>query len=153
MIKAILITTSLVCSTFLFAQDKESNFKMCEQGSTYPYYNSKVTYQGSFWEIKQQYTTDYPLNKFQKLKNNSGILTIQFKINCKGEIGDFSLQQCDLNYQPIVLDEKITTYFLENTQKLKKWIPGQDEDGNEVNSHKFFSFRIKEGALLEILPK
>lgn len=153
MIKAIFITASLMCSAFLFSQDKDSTFKLCEQGRTYPYYSSKVTYKGSFWDIKQQYLSNYPLKKFKKLKNNSGILTIQFKINCKGEIGDFSVQQCDLNYEPIVLNEKIVTYFLEETKKLKEWIPGKDEDGNEVNSHKFFSFRIKDGVILEILPK
>ena len=63
------------------------------------------------------------------------------------------VQQCDLNYQPTVLDKVISDYFLEKAKTLKNWIPAQDEEGNVVNSHKFFSFRIKKGDLLEILPK
>ena len=151
MMKFFISMTYLLCSTFLFSQETE--FKLCEQVETYPYYFNKVTYKGGFWIIKQHYITKYPKNSFQKLKNNSGIVTIQFKVNCKGQAGDFIIKQCDLNYKPIILDEEITTHFIEETQNLKDWIPGKDEDGNNVNSYKFFSFRIKEGVLLEILPK
>ena len=103
--------------------------------------------------MKKHYNTGYPLSLFQNLKKNTGIITVQFKVNCKGETGDFLIQQCDFKYQPIVMDEQITNYFLGKSKTLTGWSPGKDEEGNIVNHHKFFSFRIKEGALIQILPK
>jgi len=153
MIKSIFIAIYLLSSSLLFSQEKEIEFKLCEQVETYPYYTNKVTYKGGFWVIKQHYRTKYPTNTFQKLKNNSGIITIQFKVNCKGQAGNFIIKQCDLNYEPKILANEITTHFLEETKNLKDWIPGKDENGNNVNSYKFFSFKIKNGILLEISPK
>ena len=153
MLKSFFIIACIFCSTQLFSQEKDTTFKLCEQSKTYPYYYHELSYQGGFWEIKQHYISKYPTLTFQKLKNNTGIITIQFKVNCEGQTGDFTILQCDLNYQPMSLNKEITTHFLNETKKLKNWIPGKDEEGNNVNSHKFFSFRIKDGVLLEILPK
>lgn len=153
MLKSTFIMGCLFCSTLLFSQEKDNTFTLCDESRTYPYYYPELTYQGSFWEIKQHFTSEYPTTKFQTLKNNSGIITIQFKVNCKGETGTFRLQQCDLGYQPTIVDKEITNYFLNQTILLKNWTPAKDEEGNIVNSHKFFSFRLKEGVLLEILPK
>ena len=153
MLKSIFVITSLCCSTLLFSQEKGSAFTLCDSISVWPYYHPKLTYQGGFWVIKQHFKSTYPTDEFEALKTNSGIITVQFKVNCTGETGDFKVQQCDLNYKPTVLDKKITEYFLSKTKLLKEWIPAKDENGQTVNSHKFFSFRIKDGVLLEILPK
>lgn len=140
-------------STVLFSQNDEIDFELCKETKTYPYYSSKPIYKKGFWELKQSFISAYPKATFKTLKNNSGIITIQFKVNCKGETGAFELIQCDLNYNPTVLNEKITSFFLNQTQQLKNWEPGNDEEGNAVNSYKFYSFKIKEGVLIEILPK
>jgi hypothetical protein len=153
MIKSTIVITLLLISPLLFSQEKGTSFTLCDSISVRPYYYPKLTYQGGFWEIKQHFNSTYPTDEFKALKNNSGIITVQFKVNCNGEIGDFKIQQCDLNYQLITLNKKITSYFLTKTKLLKNWIPAKDEDGNTVNSHKFFSFRLKDGVLLEILPK
>lgn len=142
----------LLCN-ILFSQEKETSFTLCDDGSTYPYYSPELKYKGGFWEIKQNFISEYPTNQFQELKNNSGIIIIQFKVNCKGEVGDFSVQQLDLSYQPTVLAKEITKYFLTTTKMLKNWVPAKNEEGKFVNSHKFFSFKINKGVLLEILPK
>ncbi len=153
MLKSIFIIGCLYFSTVLFSQEKDTTFTLCNKGSLLPYYYPDITYQGGFWEIKQHFQSEYPTAKFQTLKNNSGIITIQFKINCKGETGDFVLQQCDLDYQPTTLNIAITDYLLSKTKTLINWIPAKDEEGEIVNCHKFFSFRITSGVLLEILPK
>jgi hypothetical protein len=147
-----LVCFVLFCN-FLFSQEKDTSFTLCNDGNIYPYYHPELKYKDGFWEIKQHFQSTYLTTKFQALKSNSGIITVQFKVNCKGQIGDFILQQCDLSYQPTTLDKEITDYFLTATKMLKNWIPAKDKEGNIVNSHKFFSFRIKEGILLEILPK
>ena len=151
--KSILIIISLTCSSLLFSQVKTDSFKLCDKVGVWPYYNPDLTYKGGFWEVKQVYQAEYPLATFQKLRNNSGIITIQFLVNCKGETGYFKIQQCDLNYQPTTLNQSIVDYFLSKTKTLKNWEPAKGEKGNVVNSHKFFSFRLKNGQLLEILPK
>ncbi len=153
MLKSSFIITCLLFSSALYSQGKDTTFTLCDSVSVWPYYHPKLTYKGGFWEIKQHFKSSYPTAKFQALKNNSGIITVQFKVNCKGEIGDFTIQQCDLNYEPTRLNKNIIDYFLTQTKQLKNWLPAKDEDGNAVNSHKFFSFRLKEGQLLEILPK
>ena len=153
MLKSSFIFFSLLFSMFLFSQEKDTTFTLCNKGTLLPYYNPELTYKGGFWEVKQHYQKEYPASQFQALKNNSGIITIQFKVNCKGKTGNFVVQQCDLDYQAITLDKKITAYLLMKTKTLTNWIPAKDEEGQLVNCHKFFSFRMKSGQLLEILPK
>jgi hypothetical protein len=132
------------------AQDQ---FKLCDSVKTMPYYNPDITNALNFYDIKKHFRADYPEVKFKKLSSNSGLITIQFKINCKGEVGDYRLQQCDLNYRLTEMDAAITDYFMSKTKELKDWNLGKDEKGLIVNSHKFYSFRIVNGVLTEILPK
>jgi len=153
MLKSIFIVFYVLCSISLFSQQKDTTFILCGEGETWPYYYPELTYKGGFWEIKQQFRSNYPTKKFQKLKHNTGIITIQFKVNCHGETGDYVIQQCDFDYQTIALNKKITTYLVSQTKLLNNWIPATNDKGEAVNSHKFFSFRIKKGVLLEILPK
>ncbi|PCI93398.1 MAG: hypothetical protein COB15_16485 [Flavobacteriales bacterium] len=153
MLKPIFIILCLFCNNLIFSQQKDAPFTLCDDGSVHPYYHPELKYKGGFWEIKQHFQSTYSTAKFQVLKNNSGIVTVQFNVNCKGETGDFKIRQCDLDYQPITLNKKITDYLMTKTIELKDWIIAKDEDGKIVNSQKFFSFRIKEGILLEILPK
>jgi len=132
------------------AQDQ---FKLCDSVKTMPYYNPDITNALNFYDIKKHFRADYPEAKFKKLSSNSGLITIQFKMNCKGEVGDYRLQQCDLNYKLTEMDAAITDYFMSKTKALKDWNLGKDETGLIVNSHKFYSFRIVNGVLKEILPK
>jgi hypothetical protein len=132
------------------AQDQ---FKLCDGVRTMPYYHPDITNALNFYDIKKHFRADYPEAKFKKLSSNSGLITIQFKINCKGEVGDYRLQQCDLNYRLTEMDVAITDYFMSKTKELKDWNLGKDENGLIVNSHKFYSFRIVNGVLTEILPK
>jgi hypothetical protein len=153
MLKTVFIICGLICSSFLFSQDKDTSFTLCDGVQTWPYYFPDLKIKGDFWEVKKHYNMEYPLSLFQNLKNNTGIITVQFKVNCKGEMGDFSTQQCDFTYKPNVVDKRIIDYFLARTKTLTGWVPGKNEEGEIVNHHKFFSFRIKEGVLIQILPK
>lgn len=153
MLKHIFAISYLFCSTLLFSQEKDTLFTLCDEVRTYPYYYPDLENKSNFWDIKQHFKSAYPTSQFQILNNNTGIITIQFNVNCKGETGNFVLQQCDFNYQPTIINKDIEDYFLNKTKTLSNWIPARDEEGNNVNSHKFFSFRINDGVLLEILPK
>ncbi|PCI95031.1 MAG: hypothetical protein COB15_12505 [Flavobacteriales bacterium] len=148
--------TMLLCgiiSLNVYSQEKDTSFSLCEDVSTWPYYHPELKHKGGFWVIKEHFKSSYPTTKMQVFKKNSGIITVRFKVNCKGETGEFSLIQYDLDYQKTTLNKIITDYFLTKTKELKDWIPPKNEEGKIVNSHKFFSFRLINGELIEILPK
>ena len=151
--KTVFIICGLFACSLLFSQERDTSFTMCGDGKAWPYYHPDLTIEGNFWEVKKHFRTDYPLDLFKTLENNTGIITVQFKVNCKGETGNFSTQQCDFKYQPNIMDERIINYFLAKSKTLSGWLPGKNEEGEAVNHHKFFSFRIKEGVLIQILPK
>jgi hypothetical protein len=131
----------------------DTTFKLCEPSRKNPYYYPDLTYRGEFRELKSYYYQYFGDENFKKLVNNSGIVRLQFQVNCKGESGHFSFQNCDFNYKTCLIDETITTQLLNLTKSLNGWIPAKNEKGDYVNSHKFFAFKIKEGQLIDILPK
>lgn len=148
------IFISILMLTWLSDPVKAQNqFKLCDSIKTMPYYHPDISNRLNFYDIKKHFRADYPETEFKNLSPNSGLITIQFKINCKGEVGDYRLQQCDLNYRLTEMDTAITDYFMSKTKALKDWNLGKDENGLIVNSHKFYSFRIVNGVLTEILPK
>jgi len=119
-------------------------------GKTHPYYYPTLEYKGGFYEIKKHYYSNY---KAIELPNNTGIVKISFNINCNGKPGNYFLETYSLDYKNIVITKKITEQLLSLTKSLNDWIPAYDEDGNSVNSHKFFAFKIVNGILTDILPK
>jgi hypothetical protein len=153
MVKTVIFICAFFCANLLFSQEKDVSFVLCGDSLCWPYYNPDITIRGDFWEVKKHYNSAYPKDQFKALKNNTGIITVTFKVNCKGETGDFSIQQCDFSYQPTIMAKQISDYFLEKSKTLTGWVPGKNEEGIIVNHHKFFSFRIKEGELIQILPK
>lgn len=151
--KRLLFISLIVLFCFQNKAKAQDQFKLCDSVKTMPYYHPDITNKLNFYDIKKHFRADYPEERFKKLAVNSGLITIQFKINCKGDVGDYRLQQCDLNYKLTEMDASITDYFMRKTKELKDWNLGKDEAGILVNSHKFYSFRIVNGVLTEILPK
>ncbi|WP_024741906.1 hypothetical protein [Tenacibaculum maritimum] len=130
---------------------KNSNEKIeLYSGKKWPYYYPTLEYKGGFYEIKKHYFNNY---RTIVSPNNSGIVKIRFNINCKGISGNFHLETYSLEYKNTVISKKITDQLFFLTKSLNNWIPGRDEDGETVNSHKFLAFRIVNGKLIDILPK
>jgi hypothetical protein len=123
---------------------------LCGFGFKSPYYYPELKYEGSFYAIKQHFLDDY-----KELIDSqfNGIVRVRFHVNCRGEAGNYQIETYNLNYKDISSKNKTSQYFLTKTKELQSWIPGKDEDGDSVNSHKFLSFRIVKGELTEILPK
>lgn len=143
-----LLSFLLLFGEISFAQ-ADSTFKLCGDQQCLPYYSSNLKYTGGFWEIKNQFKEV----KFTELVNNSGIVTIQFLVNCNNEVGKYSTQSCDLDYLPNEVNPIIVEKLLFLTKELKNWKAGNDGAGNLINSHTFLSFRIENGVITEILPK
>lgn len=129
--------------------NSDNEFNLCS-GKTHPYYHPTLEYKGDFYEIKRHFYENY---RSVDGINNSGIVKIRFHINCLGESGNYNVQTYSLEYDLNIFNPRITEQLVDLTKKLKKWIPARDEEGNLVDSHKFFAFKIIDGHLKDILPK
>lgn len=137
----------------VYAQNNDE-FVLCGDQLTHPYYHPELRYTGGFWEIKNHFQTNYQESKYTNLENNSGVVTIQFVVNCAGKTGKFVTQSCDLNYSENQVNSLIVDDLLHLTKELTNWIAAKDDDTKvKVNSHTFLSFRVVNGKITEILPK
>lgn len=136
----------------IYAQQNK-DFVLCADQQTQPYYYPELRYAGGFWEIKNHFQTNYQETKYVNLENNSGIVTIQFVVNCEGKTGRFVTQSCDLNYSENQVNPLIVEHLLKLTMALNSWVVAKDEMKTKVNSHTFLSFRLVNGKITEILPK
>lgn len=128
---------------------EESDFILCE-GDLYPYYYPALNYKGNFYAIKERFYQEYlPVQSTL----NSGIVKIGFHVNCQGQTGNFKTETYDFNYSETEIHSKITEQLLKITKSLDQWIPAEKDNGQQVNSHKFFAFKIQDGRLIDILPK
>ena len=134
---------------FNCCSSNKRDFELCS-GKKHPYYHPNLEYSGGFHEIKKHFYDNY---KDIGVPNDTGIVKIRFNVNCKGESGDFYTETYNLDYKGITIDEKVTKQLLDLTKTLNDWIPAYNEDGNSINSHKFFAFKILDGKLIDILPK
>jgi hypothetical protein len=152
--KITILFVTLVTSLFSFAQTTDkSDFQYCPDLPIWPYYRFGELNDKSFREISTYFREDYEASKMKLLPNNNGIITVQFKINCNGEAGKFNAFSCDLSYNKNEIHPEIIEYFLQKTKNLGGWKKVVDADGVIANTHKFYSFRIVNGELTEILPK
>ncbi|KZS39725.1 hypothetical protein AWE51_08725 [Aquimarina aggregata] len=129
--------------------NSNNSFELCA-GNTHPYYHPILKYKGGFYEIKKYFYKNY---RTSHGANNSGIIRIQFQVNCLGESGNYDIETYNLEYDDSVIDRKIMKQLVDLTKELTGWIPANNEEGNAVNSHKFFAFKIIDGQLKDILPK
>lgn len=128
-------------------------FTRCPDIPDYPYYHPKLRYEGDFWAIKKHCYEGFSDETFASLPDNTGIVTIHFWVNCRGQSGDFQTECCRFDYKPAVVHERIVKRLTELVAQLHGWIPARFENGQEVNSHKFLSFHIRNGKLTDILPQ
>jgi len=144
-----IIIKLLVFIFLVNCNSSKKDFKLCS-GNTRPYYYPALEYKEGFYKIKK-----YLYDNYHKVEsfNNSGIVKIRFHVNCKGQPGNYTLETYSLDYKNMIVDSVITNQLLKLTKDLKEWIPALDEDGNFVNSHKFFAFKLVDGELKDILPK
>ena len=115
--------------------------------------SSQAQVQGRFWEIKRHFYAGYTAAPFAYVPDNSGIVRIRFWVNCKGQVGNYSVECYDLGYALGRVNANIVSHLMGLLVQLKDWIPATGENGVAVNSHKFFAFRIDGGKLVDILPK
>jgi len=134
---------------FIRCSFNNSEFKLCSGGKR-PYYYPTLEYKGGFYIIKKHFFNNY---KTLVCSNNTGIVKIRFDVNCKGEAGNFTIDTYSENYEKSIINDEITKQLLCLTKELKNWIPANNEEGEPINSYKFFAFKLVGGKLIDILPK
>lgn len=115
------------------------------------YYQVGTSYEGGLWAIKKIAEREYIVP--DKIKIGSGYLTVRFVVNCRGETGLFEIMECDKAFNKIEFDREVKDQILAIAKNLSEWIPGKLQDGTMVDSYKFLTFILKEGLILDIVPK
>jgi|SRR5690554_5959 len=147
------ITVFLVIFCSLIYAQENGDFSLCDDGKLAPYYYPELKYEGGFYVITSFFKENYNTNKFKGVNDVTGIVTIQFHVNCSGQTGDYIIKNVDLDYNENHINAELNSHLLDLTKMLDKWTPAKDDNQNTVNSHKFLSFRIIDGKLVEIFPK
>ena len=144
-----LLINLLFIILLICCKPNDEEFNLCS-GSLHPYYYPSLKYKGGFYEIKKHFYENYKPTYGEK---DTGIIRIQFQVNCHGETGNYKIQSYNLNYTTTRLSDKITKQLLLLTKGLKEWIPATNDMGENIDSHKFFAFKLVDGKLKDILPK
>jgi hypothetical protein len=86
----------------------------------------------------------------------SGLIHVQFVVNCRGEQGMFTLSGSDNDYCPKTFDAQITDQLLaisRNYVATDQFLRADDQSGNRQNDVAVsFTVRLQEGQLTDILP-
>lgn len=144
------ISIGLIILLALFScNQRVEDLELCGMGIVKPYYVTGLQYKGEIYEIEKEIR-----GKFVPVKsNNTGIARVRFKVNCEGELGDIHYEEYNMEYVKTPLNDSIEMQLVKTVSQLSDWIPGVDDNGNEINSHSFLAFRIVNGEIVEILPK
>lgn len=87
----------------------------------------------------------------EKLRNQSGMLTFRFVVNCKGEAGRFIAEGFDQNYQPYQFAEETVEHMYEIMKKLEEWqIVVIREEPRDA--YFYFTFKLDDGKITDVLP-
>ena len=140
----------LVITIFFSCNRKSGELDLCGLGILKPYYLTGLDYKGGMYGIKEKYKKEYiPVKKGK----NSGIVKIRFDVNCLGETGNFEFETYTLNYESTTINDSIVNQIVLIARKLNNWIPGTNDDNENINSFKFIAVKVINGEIKEILPK
>ena len=140
----------LTIITFFSCNRKSGELNLCGLGILKPYYLTGLNYEGGIFAIKQKYKEEYIT---VKTGQNSGIVKIRFDVNCLGETGNFEFETYTLNYESTTINDSIVNQIVLIARKLNNWIPGTNDDNENINSFKFIAVKVINGEIKEILPK
>lgn len=132
------------------AKKDDPNFKLCDATRVLQYYNfgKGLQYKGEKPAINEYFKNGFKPNK--KIKD-SGLITIRFIVNCKGEPGRFRIQEMSEDYAPEVFSKDLTSQLLSLVKKMDGWVIGTYE-GIAYDYYQYLTFKIQDGQLMEILP-
>ncbi|MEM9142110.1 MAG: hypothetical protein AAGA86_03930 [Bacteroidota bacterium] len=127
--------------------DMNDEFQRCEPGKKPAgYYHSafKYAYKNNPTKFKRSV-----ISFFNKEGNyiDSGVLGIRFLIDCNGNIGDYEINEMDVNYDLKALNRNMVDLLLKFCLDKKHWKGIKDRD-----TYMYLIIRLEHGKILEILP-
>ena len=127
------------------------NFEVCDEGQVVQYYYDEIGISNSRnRQEKHSYFLkhyNYPFDS-----NQNGYIRIRFVVNCKEEIGRFSIQEMDRDYKEKRFPLEITQQLFDLTSQLNGWLPSKWKKNGQVDYYVHIGFKIKNGQIDEILP-
>lgn len=112
------------------------------------YYYKGTVYQGGLYQINKFFRERY---RAPKDSDESGLIRVRFIVNCEGKAGRFEILELNNDYEVKQFDSAISQQILDITKDLQDWIPGRD-NGMAIDTYKYLTFKIKNGAIVEIFP-
>ena len=127
----------------------DSNFIRCDSFSN-QYYGKAggLSYKGEFFALKEELFNAYNSIGIQ---GQTGLFTIRFIVNCKGDTGMFRTYSTDLELNEFNFDHRITTQLLNATKALNKWEVTIYE-GQRYDYYQYLTFKIIDSELKDIAP-
>ncbi|GIQ57694.1 hypothetical protein Flavo103_08300 [Flavobacterium collinsii] len=124
------------------------DFELCNSKHIYQYFNrgDGLVYEGDKLAIEKEFAEKY---KSKIIKNETGLIRINFVVNCKGKTDRFRLISMNENYDEKVFVKSITEQLMSITKNLKGW---EGKKSKEIDYYQYLIFKIENGQLKEILP-
>lgn len=128
----------------------DSNFRLCNESDVFQYYyfGKGLQYKGEKPNIIEHFRNGF---KIRKNKDDEGLITIRFIVNCEGKTGRFRVHGMDNDYQEKVFSKHLTQQLLILTKQLNGWIVGE-YDGKAYDYYQYLTFKIVNGNITEIMP-
>ena len=129
--------------------EPDDRFQTCN-----PFYTHRINsyrysipskYVGGLHSLKEKLLSqDLP-----RMGGFTGLISVQFVINCVGKAGRHELKSMDSNYQMVPLDEGRKEKFISAVKTLQDWEPLR-YDGMRMDSSKTLHIRYSDGKISEI---
>ena len=121
------------------------DFSPCHEDNIYQYYQINTGYVGGERAIKSELESTFPINTLTE----SGLLTIRFIVNCKGETGIYRSKMIDSSLQEIDISSKDLTQIYAAISALENWEPGRVRE-QPADSYHQISFKLLDGEVIDI---
>jgi hypothetical protein len=132
------------------AEIDSKDFELCNAKRTFQYFNigEGLEYDGEKWALEKEFATKY---KSEIAKNETGLIRINFVVNCKGKTDRFRIIAMDENYHEKVFNKSITEQLMSITKNLTGWKSKKYEEIG-IDYYQYLIFKIENGQLKAILP-
>ena len=125
------------------------NYYLCDEINIMEYYQVNPKFKEGHNSVRRYFEEIIKRLKFSA--EITGLLTIRFVINCRGEIGRIRSFAIDSKYKTIVLNQTQVNLISDHIKQMPNW-KQEEHDGKKYDSYKMISFKIKNGIIIEILP-
>jgi len=132
------------------ADSKDSAFRPCLKEVLLPSYFSTDPVGPSQGRDSLRSYFDQNYNN-QGINNESGYITFQFIVNCKGEIGNYKILQTGIDYKEKQFHPSIVEKLQVLLNSQQEWDAFSRSDST-YDCYTYLTFKIQNGELVEILP-